>query len=541
MNFIERFLDTLVETPKPLVTEVDGKTLLPLAGIELARLVARARAGLRQRAAGPGERVVLLAPNSTRWVAADLAILAEGCVCVPLYARQAPAELVQMMQDADPKLIVAADEELGSAITKLWSEAPLITYKDLFIDALVDAPAAPRDPDEPVTIIYTSGTSGEAKGVVLSVANVDYMLPVLRDAVEGMMGSTEPDHRVFHYLPLCFAGSRMVLWMCLYRRNGIMLSTNLEELKVELAAARPNYVLNVPALLERIKEGVEKALRDRPRAIQVLWERGKAAWQKKVRGEAGFFDKASLVVAQRVVFSKIRAQIGAELRCLIAGSAPLGEDTQRWFEMIGLPIYQVYGLTETTAIVTMDKPGAIVAGWVGQAITGCETRLGEEDELLVRGPNVFKGYWRRDEATAEAFADGGWFKTGDQVEEDKDGGFRIIGRVRNLLVPSSGHNVAPEPIEQKIIGTIVGVEQCVVIGHGRPYLTAILTGDVDREVVDRGIEKINEELPHYRRIRKFHLTNERFTADNGLLTANTKLKRKAIEQHFGKVLGAMYQ
>ncbi|PKQ15977.1 MAG: hypothetical protein CVT68_09005, partial [Actinobacteria bacterium HGW-Actinobacteria-8] len=413
--------------------------------------------------------------------------------------------------------------------------------EDTSVDALVDAPAAPRDPDEPVTIIYTSGTSGEAKGVVLSVANVDYMLPVLKDAVEAMMGATEPDHRVFHYLPLCFAGSRMVLWMCLYRRNGIMLSTNLDELKTELAAARPNYVLNVPALLERIKEGVEKALRDRPRAIQVLWERGKAAWQKKVRGEAGWFDKASLAVAQRVVFSKIRTQIGAELRCLIAGSAPLGEDTQRWFEMIGLPIYQVYGLTETTAIVTMDKPDAIVAGWVGQAITGCETRLGDEDELLVRGPNVFKGYWRRDEATAEAFADGGWFKTGDQVEQDKDGGFRIVGRVRNLLVPSSGHNVAPEPIEQKIIGTIVGVEQCVVIGHGRPYLTAILTGDVDREVVDRGIEKINEELPHYRRIRKFHLTNERFTPENGLLTANTKLKRKAIEQHFGKVLGAMYQ
>jgi len=541
MNFIERFLDTLVETPKPLVTEVDGETLLPLSGIELARLVARGRAGLRQREAGPGERVVLLAPNSTRWVAADLAILAEGCVCVPLYARQAASELVQMMQDADPKLVVVADEELGASVTKLWPEAPVITLTDLFVDALVDAPAAPREPDEPVTIIYTSGTSGEAKGVVLSVANVDYMLPVIKDAIEAMMGGTEPDHRVFHYLPFCFAGSRMVLWMCLYRRNGIMMSTDLDNLKVELTAARPNYVLNVPTLLERIKEGVEKALSDRPRAVQVLWNRGKSAWAKKLKGEAGFFDKASLAVAQRVVFSKVRAQIGPELRCLIAGSAPLGEDTQRWFEMIGLPVCQVYGLTETTAIVTMDKPGAEVAGWVGPAITGCETLIGDEGELLVRGPNVFKGYWRRDEATAEAFADGGWFRTGDQVEQDKEGRFRIIGRVRNLLVPSSGHNIAPEPIEQKVIGTIVGVEQCVVIGHGRPYLTAIMTGDVDRETVQRGVDKINEELPHYRRIRKFHLTTERLTPENGLLTANTKLKRKTIEQHFGRVLAAMYR
>ncbi|TNF32894.1 MAG: hypothetical protein EP329_09115, partial [Deltaproteobacteria bacterium] len=500
-----------------------------------------ARAGLRQHAAGPGERVVLLAPNSTRWVAADLAILAEGGVCVPLYARQAVSELVEMMKDADPKLVVVADEELASRVSKLWSGAPVITFAELFVDALVDAPAAPRDPDEPATIIYTSGTSGEAKGVVLSVANVDYMLPVIKDAVEAMMGSTEADHRVFHYLPFCFAGSRMVLWMCLYRRNNVMMSTDLDNLKVELAAARPNYVLNVPTLLERIKEGVEKALRDRPRAVQVIWQRGKAAWANKRKGTANFFDKASLAVAQRVVFGKVRAQIGPELRCLIAGSAPLGEDTQNWFEMIGLPVYQVYGLTETTAIVTMDKPGSEVAGWVGQAITGCETRIGDEGELLVRGPNIFKGYWRREEATAESFAEGGWFKTGDQVEQDKDGRYRIIGRVRNLLVPSSGHNVAPEPIEQKIIGTIVGVEQCVVIGHARPYLTAIVTGDVDRETVERGLEKINEELPHYRRIRKFHLTNERFTPENGLLTANTKLKRKAIEKHFNKVLEAMYR
>jgi long-chain acyl-CoA synthetase len=208
--------------------------------------------------------------------------------------------------------------------------------------------------------------------------------------------------------------------------------------------------------------------------------------------------------------------------------------------MLGIPVYQVYGLTETTAIVTMDEPRQAVAGRVGQAIPGCETKLGEGDELLVRGPNVFPGYWKRDDATREAFEDG-WFKTGDRADVDPAGNFRILGRAKNLLVPTSGHNVAPEPIEQQILERTPGVDHAVVMGHGRPFLTAVVSGKADRATVQRSIDAINEGLPHYRRIRAFHLTDEAFTPENGLLTANQKLKRPALEAHFETAVDRLYR
>lgn len=167
-------------------------------------------------------------------------------------------------------------------------------------------------------------------------------------------------------------------------------------------------------------------------------------------------------------------------------------------------------------------------------------RLGEDSELQISGPNVFAGYWGREAATKDAFTEDGWFRTGDQASVDERGRIAIIGRVKNILVPESGHNVAPEPIEQLLMDRVPGIAQAVVIGHGRPYLTAILTGGGDREAVARAIDAVNAELPHYKRIRSFHLTSELLTPESGLLTANQKLKRRAIEAHFAPAIDGMY-
>jgi long-chain acyl-CoA synthetase len=207
--------------------------------------------------------------------------------------------------------------------------------------------------------------------------------------------------------------------------------------------------------------------------------------------------------------------------------------------MLGITVYQVYGLTETTAIVTMDKQGKVEAGRVGMTINGCEMKLSDDNELLCRGPNIFAGYWNRPDETANAIRDG-WFYSGDQAEVDAHGNWKIIGRVGNLLVPESGHNVAPEPIEQKLMEALDTVEQCVVVGHGKPFLTAIVTGEVEQAQVDAAMEAVNNVLPHYRRIRKIHCSNELFTIENGLLTANQKLKRKAIIQHYEHAIRDMY-
>ena len=541
MSFIDRMLRALDDhRERAFVVEIRGERQVTTRGALLRAMVEEARVALRARGVGPGDRVCLIAANSARWIATDLAVLAEGATLVPLYARQASSELAGIVRDASPKLLVM-DPGLEEQLASAGVSGPRISIDALFVgDRHEPRPAVAVARDHVVTIIYTSGSSGEPKGVMTTVANVEHMLPILDTQLFELSGVRGGNDRVFHYLPFCFAGSRMVLWACLFRQNGIHLSTRLDDLVRELAIARPEYFLNVPALLDRVRAGVEKKLKERPLPVRTLYQRAMEAHGRERLGEAGKRDRAVLLVAERTLFPRIKEQIGPALRGLICGSAPLSEETQAWFERIGIPVFQVYGLTETTAIVTIDRPHAVTVGRVGHAIPGCELKLGEGGELLVRGPNVFHGYFRRPDATREAFTADGWFKTGDQCEIDTRGSLRVIGRVKNLLVPSSGHNVAPEPLEQLLVESIPGAQQAVVVGHGRPFLSAVITGAIDRREVEASIGAVNEALPHYRRIRRFVVLREAFSPENGLLTANQKLRRGEIERRYASEIAELY-
>jgi long-chain acyl-CoA synthetase len=540
MSFLDTFASQLAtHARKALVTEVHGEQLVPTEGARLADLIARARGTLAAKGIAPGDRVALAAPNSAQWVAADLACLFHGAIVVPLYDRQDPTELGEIVMDAGCALVLCAHDVLRDALAG-QHEAPMITFDELFGGQTVQGPPVPREADDPVTIVYTSGTSGRPKGVVLTVANVDYMLPQTRDALAAMMGPREGDDRVFHYLPFCFAGSRVVLWTCLFRGNGIRVSTDLDNLATEFKAAQPHYFLNVPMLLERIKNGVEAKLRERPTPIRLLYKAGMEAGVRRRQGRGRKRDRLVEGIAKRVIFRRIKEQIGPDLECLICGSAPLGEVTQRWFQVLGIPVYQVYGLTETTAIVTMDVPPDVLPGRVGKLLPGLETKLGDDDELLVRGPNLFSHYWERPEETEQAFVDG-WFRTGDRCEVDATGSYRIIGRAKNLLVPTSGHNVAPEPIEQDLVESLEGADAVVVVGHARPWLAALISGEgVDPALVGPVVERVNAGLPFYRRIRKWAVVPEPFTVENGLLTANRKLRRSVIEAEYADLIDGLY-
>jgi len=208
--------------------------------------------------------------------------------------------------------------------------------------------------------------------------------------------------------------------------------------------------------------------------------------------------------------------------------------------MLGIPVLQVYGLTETTAICTMDDPRDVVPGRTGPAISGIEMKLGENDEIIVRGPNIFHGYWHRPEETAKVLHDG-WFHTGDQGEVDAKGNWRIIGRIKNLIILGSGHNIAPEPIEDEVLKELPGAQQVVLVGNGRGYLSAIVTGDVDRDRVQRALDAVNPHLPHYKQVRAFHVHAEPFSIDNGMLTANGKLKRELISQRLQPQIEEIYR
>jgi long-chain acyl-CoA synthetase len=469
-------------------------------------------------------------------------MMAEGLIVVPLYARQAPAELIAMMKDCSPSLICCGDESLRAPIVEQWPSAPdQFLFDQIFAGAASKTGPTASSESDPITIIYTSGTSGEAKGVVLNAANIGHMLGCTSGRLDVLMGNSAGQDRIFHYLPFCFAGSWIMLLTCLLRANLLTLNTDLNKLAGDMRLANANYFLNVPALLERMRRAVDEQLWKTGGVALTIYGRAKGAWARKQERKAKLSDSIWLALANTIVFPTIRKKmIGQNLKALICGSAPLNVETQLFFMMLGIPVLQVYGLTETTAICTMDDPRHVEPGRVGPAIEGVEMKLGENDEILVRGPNIFPGYWNRSDETAKVLRDG-WFRSGDQGEVDAAGNWRIIGRIKNLIILASGHNIAPEPIEDELLEEIDGAQQVVCVGNGRGYLSAIVTGAVAPEKVQSAIDAVNGQLPHYKQVRAFHIHAEPFTVENGLLTANGKLKRDLIASRLRSEIESLYQ
>lgn len=548
-NFLESIFGQLHRADERVVLrEIHGETFTTITGRELLAQVQRGRSYVRKFGLMPGDRCALLGANSIQWVAVDLALMAEGIIVVPLYSRQAAGELANMMKDCSPSLLIVGDAELGAAIEREWPGRP---HRVLMEEVLRDAPARAPVTGEPnaladgdlVAIIYTSGTSGEPKGVCLNVGNVTHMLRCTSERLDQLIGKPSQPDKVFHYLPFNFAGSWILLLSCLMRESVLTLSTDLNKLADEIRLSAPNYFLNVPTLLERVRRGVLDSIAKRAAPIRILFKNAQTAWQRQSESSGAALnplDAMSLAMGRKLIFAKVKERFGGNVRALICGSAPLAVETQQFFMMLGIPVLQVYGLTETTAICTMDDPRTdLEPGYVGPAISGIEMTLAENEEIVVRGPHIFPGYWNRPEETARAIKDG-WFHTGDQGEKNNLGNWRIIGRIKNLIILNSGHNVPPEPIEEKIAQQLVRAQQVVLVGNGRGYLCALITGPVMPSNAQKVIDTVNEELPHYRQIRNFSILPAAFTAEDGLLTANGKLRRDAIERRFSAEIATMY-
>jgi long-chain acyl-CoA synthetase len=557
MSFLQDIFARLeTAADQPLLTELRETGAVPATGRQLGELVAQARAFLASRGLRKGDRCALLAANGIHWVAMDLAIMAEGLIVVPLYSRQAPAELVSMMKDCSPSLICCGDAALRDAILQEWSQAPAqALFDEVFAkqnQAAAQSPragapfdsaqgrSAPRGDSDVVAIIYTSGTSGEAKGVMLTAGNVGHILQCTSAQLDILMNHRRLQDRVYQWAPLNFAAAWITLLTSLLRGSSVSMNTDLSKLAAELRAVAPDYFVNVPALLERVRRAVDEQLWKTGGMIGDIYTRAKAAYMRKYEGRATFAGSFWLAVANVLVFPAIRKKmIGANLKALICGSAPLSLDTQLYFMMLGIPVLQVYGLTETTGICTLDDPRHVEPGRVGPAISGIEMKLGENQEIIVRGPNIFPGYWNGPEETAKVLRDG-WFYSGDQGEVNAAGNWKIVGRIKNLLILNSGHNIAPEPIEEEVLERLPGGQQVVLVGNGRSYLSALVAGGVGPDDVQAALDAVNAGLPHYKQVRGFRIILEPFTIENGLLTANGKLRRDAIAQRFTSQIEEMY-
>lgn len=551
MTFLETIFARLEKAgDAPVVREVHDGQIVAATGAELLSLIAQARVFLAARNLHEGDRCALLAPNSTRWVAMDLALMAEGLIGVPLDMRQTPVELAAMLKDCTPTFIFCADSALVSEVLKLWPEAPpVVLFETVFAGGTAvptpsSVPPPHHDNSDAVTIIYTSGTSGEPKGVVLNAANVTFMLGCTNRGFDQLMGERPEPDRVFQYAPFCFAAAWILLLTSLSRNSILTLSTDLTKLADEIKLASPNYFVNVPMFLERVRAKIEDSIRKRGGWASLIFTRARRAYVESRGGPTRLLDSWCHLLAHRLMFPTIRKSVGPNLKALICGSAPLSIDTQLFFMMLGIPVLQVYGLTETTAICTMDDPRQVAPGHVGSAIPGIEMTVGDNSEILVRGPNIFPGYWQRPAETAKVLA-GGWFHTGDQGDVDASGNWRVTGRLKNLIILNSGHNVPPEPLEEKLVAQLPEAQQVVLVGNQRSFLGLLVTvasanGSYDAKI-QSALNAVNADLPHYKQIRAFRVLSEPFTQENGLLTTMGKLKRDAISARHAAEIEEMYR
>jgi len=543
MPFVGDIFAQLKSAPNTRVLqEIRDGQITGVTGAELLELVRKARTFLASKKLKKGERCGVLAPNSIRWIALDLAAMAEGLIVVPLYFRQAPSELAAMIKDSAPALVCCGDEALRNGILQIYAGAPPhVLFNEIFsgVDG-VELNRPQVRSEDPVTIIYTSGTSGESKGVILTAANVGFMLGCTSARLDQLMGTRSGQDRIFHYLPFSFCASWIAVLSFMLRGGLVTLNTDLTKIPTDMPAVAPHYFLNVPQLLERMRRGVDEQVAKQGGIGQAIYSRAKAAWsRKKSQPEAP--DAFWLWLANTLVFPTIKKKmVGQNLKALISGSAPLTPETQDYFSMLGIPVLQVYGLTETTGICTMDDPHNPVPAHVGPAIPGIEMKIAENEEIVIRGPNVFPGYWNRPQQTSEVLRDG-WFHTGDQGELDSTGAWRIVGRLKNLIVLGSGHKIAPETIEDEIAHHLPSAQQVVVVGNGRGFLSAIVTGGVTDEQVQAALDTVNPQLPHYKQVRAFHICREPFSIENGMLTANGKLKRDLISSRMRSEIEDMYK
>jgi long-chain acyl-CoA synthetase len=334
------------------------------------------------------------------------------------------------------------------------------------------------------------------------------------------------------------------LLTALSRKSVLTLSTDISKLSDDLKLCTPDYFLNVPTLLERVRGKITETIQKRGGFAAFVYSRAQQSYLRRRNNDSHGLDSLWLWLAESTMFPEIRRSIGVKLKALICGSAPLSIETQLFFMMLGIPVLQAYGLTETTAICTLDDPLHAVPGRVGPAVPGVEMKLGENEEILVRGPNVFSGYWQRPDAAAKALQDG-WFHTGDQGEVDATGNWRITGRIKNLIILNSGHNVAPEPLEEELARHVPQAQRVILVGNQRSFLAALVTADSSNGLTDAdvqfAIEHVNGDLPHYKQIRAFAILPEPLSQENGLLTINGKIKRDAIAVRFATEIEQLYQ
>ncbi|MGX1883637.1 AMP-dependent synthetase/ligase [Streptomyces sp. NPDC055287] len=568
----------------------DG-TWRDMTASEFAADVLSVAKGLVAEGLRPGDRLAIMSRTTYEWTLLDFAAWAAGLVTVPIYPTSSAFQARWILQDsgavacaiesAEQARVISPERQHLHDLVHLWefdtgAVDRLRTAGRDVPDAVVTARRAGLAPDAIATLIYTSGTTGRPKGCVLTHANffaeVDNAIELLHPVFKSV--SKEPASTLL-FLPLSHVFGRMVAVGCLRARVrlGHAPSIRTEDLLSDLAGFRPTFLLAIPYVLEKVyntgRATAEKLGRASSfdRASRIAQRYGQAVEaQEHGTGEGpGLGLRAARALYDPLVYRRIRAALGGRVKYAICGGSPLGRRLASFYAGAGIEIFEGYGLTETTAAATVTPPLRPRLGTVGWPLPGTGVRIGDDGEVLLRGGQVFGGYWDRErQAPVDVRRGGGWFATGDLGTLDDDGYLTITGRKKDIIITSAGKNVAPAPLEDWLRAhPLVG--QCLVLGDNRPYITALLTLEPDglghwrqmtkkqdvplRELVEdedlraalqRAVDEANRLVSRAESIRRFAVLPVDFTEENGYLTPSLKLKRAAIVRDFGREIAALY-
>ena len=546
---------------------------------------------LHETGVKPGDRVAIVAENRPEWSIADFAILCASAVSVPIYPTLLGWQVEYILNDAGAVAVICSNEEQLQKILDIRQQVPGLrqivvcdppaqlapgvrSFADVvesgrkweaahgreWFDQSVDS----RGPDDLATLVYTSGTTGNPKGAMLTHGNITSNVTTVRDVVPFRPGDI-----ALSILPLSHILERMVDFLYYYRGMCVAYAEDVTKVADNLGEIRPQYFAAVPRLFEKMRARVLETIAAAPPARQKIF-----FWALKVAEERlpyrvehkpmPFGLKIRSALADKLVFGKILARLGGRVKYVVSGGAPLSPDLAAFFIGAGVEIMEGYGLTETSPVIAVNRPEKRRIGTVGPVIPGVEVKITDDGEILTRGPHVMKGYWNNPEATAEAIDAEGWFHTGDIGKIDSDGFLHITDRKKDIIINAYGKNIAPQPLEA-LLKSSPYVGTPVLIGDQRKYLSALIVPNfekLEREAAALGVkaanyeelvndpkvrgliqdelDRFNQNLDRQEKIRRFILLPRDFSIDEDEITPSLKVKRRQIDKKYKHLIDQMY-
>ena len=556
---------------------------LPISSSEVYRGVVGIAHALESWGIGKGDRVAILSENRPEWTITDFATLALGAVTIPIYATQTADQTSYILTDSGARIIAVSTKKQLEKVLSIRRQTPVerILVMDQVetadatqmrglmqsarreagdIDLEFDVRARSILPDDLATIIYTSGTTGTPKGAMLTHGN---MASNISCSLDGFDLDAKGDVSL-SFLPLSHVTARHVDFALMYRGVVLAYCSDLAQLPQALAEVQPAIFVGVPRVYEKIRQQVIRMAAGFPKSKAYDWALSVGREHRAEILAGSVPTTRSWKIANRLVFSRVRAGMGGKAREFISGGAPLGRELAEWYADIGITIHEGYGLTETSPVIAVNTPKAHRLGTVGKPLSNVEVRIADDGEVLARGPSVFKGYWNRPEETRDAFVDG-WFKTGDIGHLDADGFLSITDRKKDLIKTSGGKFIAPQPIENSLKhNSLVG--EAVVLGDKSKFAAVLIAPNFAvledwarqnevvftsrRELVgDPRVQRLyedivnvlNQNLARFEQLKKVLLVADEFSADDGTLTASLKLRRRAVTDRYRRMIDEMYQ